>query len=43
MFGSGLGNMNYIDRHKLEDKVVRVDCTLNELYNGCAKKVRYTR
>ena len=41
MFGNGLGNMNYRDNHQLEHKIVTVECTLNELYNGCTKTVKY--
>lgn len=35
--------MNYKENNKSEDLVVVVECTLNELYTGVAKKVNYQR
>lgn len=43
MFGFAFGGLNYQGPTSIDDLVVNVECTLNELYSGCSKEVRYER
>ena len=43
IFSSAFGALNYTDTSPNEDLIVDVACTLNELYQGVAKKVAYER
>jgi len=43
LFGFAFGGLNYKGPSKIPNLEVPVECTLNELYNGCSKRVTYTR
>lgn len=43
MFGFAFGGLNYKGPTSIPNLEVPVECTLNELYNGCTKQVTYTR
>ena len=43
MLGHAFGNMNMKGQEKVQNKIVEVECSLNELYNGCIKKVSYKK
>ena len=43
MMGEAFGMLSQGQQPNMKDKEVEVECTLNELYNGCAKKVKYSR
>jgi DnaJ homolog subfamily B member 13 len=43
LFGFAFGGLNYGGARSVPKLEVIVECTLNELYNGCSKKVTYTR
>ena len=43
MFGFAFKGLNYEGAKSIPNLEVPVDCTLNELYNGCSKEVTYTR
>jgi DnaJ family protein B protein 13 len=43
MFGYSFGGQNYKYRDAIPTLEVDVPCTLNELYNGCTKSVRFRR
>lgn len=43
LFGFAFGGLNYSGIRSVPTLEVVVECTLNELYNGCSKKVTYTR
>lgn len=43
VFGSAFGNKNFAGTIKPKDLVVKVHCTLYEIYNGCFKEVVYKR
>lgn len=43
MFGSAYGGANQPFPPKPNDLVVNCECTLEELYEGCMKKVNYER
>ena len=41
MFSSAYGGQNYKERDPLPNVEVEMECTLEELYNGCVKKLKY--
>lgn len=43
MFGYGFAGLRGNGLEGPKDLIVEVQCTLEELYNGCLKKVKYTR
>ncbi|KAM3145139.1 hypothetical protein pb186bvf_002814 [Paramecium bursaria] len=43
LFSHAFGAQNFSGISKPKDLEVKVDCTLNEIYNGCIKKVTYGR
>lgn len=43
MFGHAFGGQHYERKTLPPTLKVEVQCTLNELYNGCAKRVKYSR
>ena len=43
MFGSAFGGKHYKDKDPLPNVNVLLDCTLEELYNGCVKKLIYEK
>lgn len=43
IFSSAFGTLNYKDTYPNEDLIVKVPCTLSELYQGVAKKSTYKR
>jgi DnaJ-class molecular chaperone len=43
MFNSAFGGQNYKANDKVQDLEVFLDCTFEELYNGCIKKLVYER
>jgi len=43
LFGFAFGGLNYKGPTSIANLEVVVECTLNELYNGCSKKISYNR
>jgi DnaJ-class molecular chaperone len=43
MFGHSFGNMKQLSPQTVQNKIVNIQCTLNELFNGCSKTVTYSR
>lgn len=43
MFGFAFGGLSYQGPTSIPNLEVPVECTLNELYNGCTKHVTYNR
>lgn len=43
MFGHAFKGLNYQGSKLTPALEVPLDCTLNELYNGCTKLITYTR
>ena len=43
IFGNAFGGQNQPPMRKLPDMNVDLECTLEELYNGCIKTIKYTK
>lgn len=43
LFGQAYGGINYPGLAKQPPLVVNVECSLNELYNGCSKEIEFER
>ena len=43
LFGGAYGGLNFTENFEYENLVVKVPCTLNELYLGVAKSINYKR
>lgn len=43
LFSHAFGAQNFTGIAGPKDLEIKVECTLHELYNGCAKKISYTR
>jgi DnaJ family protein B protein 13 len=43
MFSSSFGGQYYKEKDPLKNVEVEFECTLEELFNGCAKKLSYQR
>jgi len=43
MFGSAFGGQNFPGLPPVKDLIIEVECTLNELYSGCMKEVKYMK
>ena len=43
VFGSAFGGQNKPKEEKLKPIVINLECTLEELYNGCVKTIRYKK
>ena len=43
MFGHSFGNISYQKPRTIQNVVVEVYCSLNELYSGCYKEVEYEK
>lgn len=43
MFGYSFGGQKFKGLQKPEDLVIEIECTMSELYNGCAKEIEFER
>ena len=43
MFSSAFGGSNAQEKQKLENITEKIECSLEELYNGCLKTLHYKR
>ena len=43
VFGSAFGGQNKKQEEKLRPIIINLECTLEELYNGCVKKIKYRK
>ena len=43
VFGSAFGGQNYTKKDKLNPININLECTLEELYNGCVKTIKYKK
>ena len=43
VFGSAFGGQNKKEEERLRPIIINLECTLEELYNGCVKTIKYTK
>ena len=43
VFGSAFGGLNKKEEEKLKPIIIKLECSLEELYNGCVKTIKYKK